>query len=48
MRGFAGQRMTAAADAAIPTHTVETAGFTWFMVSIMAIVAVTEPPGELM
>ena len=34
-------------DAARPTHTVDTSGRTWRMVSNTAIPAVTEPPGEL-
>ena len=37
----------AAPEAAMPTQTVETFGFTWFIVSTIARVAVTEPPGLL-
>ena len=40
-------RITAAPEAAMPTQIVETSGLMCFIVSYIAKVAVTEPPGEL-
>ena len=46
--GARGEQERAHADAAMPTHSVETSGLMNCMVSKIAIPADTEPPGELM
>jgi len=41
-------KIKAAPLAAIPTHMVETSDFIYWMVSYIAMVELTEPPGLLM